>query len=341
MITCHYSGEKDTDKCDGKQSYGCYCYKHRRVHLLENDMICPKRYTGKSGDYLKSDLQKYGYIHISKDPHIFKTKKPEIFKLVDEYLKCNLKYQNDIHRIKVIQELYRKKLEKKSISERDCNNTEDFYTYDKISEIEPMYFYSYIDEKGFRWGFDIRSLHRLIQLNYPNPYTTEKIPENNISEITNRLVKLEGDPNFKQISAFVYKDRTQMVKQMVVDLFSLVEQSGYTCRVEWFLNLSLRRLREFYKQLEDIWNYRAQLTHQMKRIICPPDGRIFTVRATTIMTYQNKEDIQELILKDVNKFRNGSEANMKLGFMYFMIGFGYVSLDCYVAHQDWLNLVGY
>ena len=45
-------------------------------------------------------------------------------------------------------------------------------------------------------------------------------------------------------------------------IYSYIEQSGYTCQIEWFTNLSIRRLKKLYKQLEDIWNYRSQLSNQ-------------------------------------------------------------------------------
>ncbi len=93
--------------------------------------------------------------------------------------------------------------------------------------------------------------------------------------------------------------------------------------------------------MEDIWNYRAQLNYQMKRMICPPNGRMFNVPLREVNMYTNKEDLQELILNEICKFTSACESNMKLGFMYFIIGFGYVSNNCYYAHQDWLNFVGY
>lgn len=339
--TCEYASETDdTDKCSHKPHYGCYCYKHRRLYLLENNEIRKDRYTGLAKDYLRADLQMYAYTHIKRDPTIFTLKKPKVFAMVDQFLGCLCAYAGDIKQITMIQALYRGKHQRTLISERHCNNTEDFFTFEEISKIDPLYYYSYEDSQGFRWGFDVRSLHRLNQLLYPNPYTTEKIPSEIITDVTRTMALLEKNPKFEPILDHVIRDRATAIKQRVVDLFSLIEQSGYTCHVEWFLRLSLRRLKELYKQLEDLWNYRAQLTHAMKRLICPPDGRMFQISPSIIMSYDSKQDLQEIILGEVCKFKQSTEANMKLGFMYFMIGFGYVSRDCYIAHQDWLNFVG-
>ena len=339
--TCEYaSATDDTDKCSHKPQYGCYCYKHRRLYLLENDEIRRDRYTGLAKDYLRSDLQKYAYTYVKRDSKVFTLKKPEVFALVDRFLRCLEAYSNHVKQITRVQAWCRGRHQRSLISARQCNNSEDFFTFEEVSKIDPLYYYSYEDTQGFRWGFDVRSLHRLNQLLYPNPYTTEKIPPEIIGDVTRTMALLEKNPKFEPILDHVVRDRETAIKQRVVDLFSLIEQSGYTCHVEWFLTLSLLRLKELYKQLEDLWNYRAQLTHTMKRLICPPDGRMFQLSPAIIMSYDSKPDIQEIILGEVWKFREANEANMKLGFMYFMIGFGYVSRDCYIAHQDWLNFVG-
>lgn len=341
-LKCEYASETDdNDKCWYRSHYGCYCYKHRRLFLLENDEIRRDRYTGLEKDYLKTDLQKFAYTHVKRDSTIFTLKKPVVFAMVDRFFRCIKEYSSDVSQITHIQALYRGRYQRRILTERKCNNTEDFFTFEEISDINPLYFYSYKDAKGFRWGFDIRSLHRLNQLMYPNPYTTEKIPSTVLDDVKKRFKELQHHPQYSPIVDEVIRDRETLIKQRVVDLFSLIEQSGYTCHVEWFLNLNIRRLRELYKQLEDIWNYRAQLTSSMKCLICPPHGRLFVLSPSIIMRCDSKQDLQEIILGDIGKFKQASEANMKLGFMYFMIGFGYVSRDCYIAHQDWLNFVGY
>ena len=78
----------------------------------------------------------------------------------------------------------------------------------------------------------------------------------------------------------------------------------------------------------------------MKREICPPDGRLFITPIIDVMNMDQKEDIQEIILNDINKFNNCQhEGNRKLGYMYFIIGLGNVSSQCYIAHQDWLIFI--
>jgi hypothetical protein len=148
------------------------------------------------------------------------------------------------------------------------------------------------------------------------------------------------DSSYEDLTDSIVRDRKETIKQKIVDLFSFIEQSGYTCHVEWFTSLSLRRLKELYKQLEDVWNYRSQLSNTMKCNICPPNADIFKTPMIEVMNYNEKEDLQELILHEVMKFTHSeTDSDRKLGFMYFLISFGMVSQPCYLAHSDWLSFM--
>ena len=78
----------------------------------------------------------------------------------------------------------------------------------------------------------------------------------------------------------------------------------------------------------------------MKRNICPPDANIFKTPLLEVLNYNNKEDLQELIIHEVTKFTHAnSDSDRKLGFMYFLAAFGHVSHNCYLAHIEWLSFM--
>ena len=53
----------------------------------------------------------------------------------------------------------------------------------------------------------------------------------------------------------------------------------------------------------------------------------------------NKEDLQDLLLNETSKFNNAiTDDDKKLGFMYFLIGLGSVSTECYQTHE-WLMYI--
>ena len=54
---CHFvTDDQILTQCKYKSKYGDYCYKHRRLHLVENDVIKHDTFTGLSKDYLKKDM---------------------------------------------------------------------------------------------------------------------------------------------------------------------------------------------------------------------------------------------------------------------------------------------
>ena len=325
-------------KCEKKTEYGNYCKTHKRNYLLndKNDIVT-SRFTFSEKDYLKPDLSKYCKNTLCKK--VGKLSKKELFVLISNHIKDQTYYENNISNIIRIQSLFRKNTSVK-IEHLRCNNREDFYSYELLIDIPKKYFYFYIDNSNIQWGFDIRSLKKLIDLEYPNPYTTEVIPDDIKNYVLEKYNKLKLEDNYEDNIEIIQRDRTDMIKQKVVDLFSLIEQHGYSCNIEWLLNLSLRRLKELYRQLEDLWNYRLGLSIEYKRIISPPTGALFTTPVIEVQNYTNKQDIQELIINEVSKMNHcESDSDRRMGYFYFIIGLGQVSQNCWITHQDILVVI--
>tara|TARA_B100001094_G_scaffold171836_1_gene166136 strand:- start:610 stop:1638 length:1029 start_codon:yes stop_codon:yes gene_type:complete len=336
---------KENEKCNCKIKYGNFCYKHRSEFLIKDSIIDINNYTGKLSDYLKNDiistiLKINDNICISKN-----MKKDKLFSILDhEFQKFNDKYKF-INEIKYIQKIVRgfiirKKFNKKLMINK-CNNDTDFYTFDKLTDIDDKFFYCYKDINNFVWGFDIRSFNKLIELNQNNPYNCNKIPENEKIKCMEIIETLKKNNEFNNdIHNEIKKTKKQILKQGVVDLFSEIEQYGYTCNINWFLKLRNSELKKLYRLLEDIWNYRLQLTQEIKNEIVPPNGLIFNIPIITINSYVNQVDLQSVILNEIKKFGTSDDvSNRKLGYMYFLIGLGSVSRECYLAHYQWLMYI--
>ena len=343
MNKCCFNGKINEDliNCKLKAKYGDYCYKHRRNYLIDNDgMIINDRFTGLLKDYLRDDIIKYMKVKMKKKSFI--GSKVKLFDEVTRYITILNDYNIEENKKNIIkiQSLIRRKIIKNKLINKKCNNNEDFYTFELLENIPKKYFYSYIDKGGIRWGFDIRSLEKLFQMGYSNPYTTEGIPHDIMDDVGNKINELKKKGEFEDLINIIKRDRRELIKQKTVDLFSLIEQSGYTCHVNWFIYLNIRKLKDLYKSLEDILNYRSQLSNEMKRLICPPDANIFRTPMIDVMNYNCKEDLQELILNEVIKFtKSEDDSNMKLGFMYFLAAFSEVSQDCLSAHIGWYYLM--
>ena len=178
--------------CNHKKNkgYGGYCKKHRKEYLLKDGLLILDRFTSNEKDYTLAELKKY-YIRNVTTEKLSKFKKMDFFNeikglyiqgLKNTYNSNNLNFESLVIKL---QSFIRKILILKKINYQGiailnrniCNNDEDFYTYEPKSEIESKYFFSYKDTHSNYWCFDIRSLKKLIDMNYNNPYTTEPIPE--------------------------------------------------------------------------------------------------------------------------------------------------------------------
>ena len=323
-----------------KQKYGSCGYKNRRSYLVENNKIIYSRFTYEKKDYLVNDIKYYllFYGFINKK---YRYKKNELYNILSTHMlelcSYQTKYLKDIIKI----QLFMKNYLKQKHNRNKCNNLEDFFTFEKLEDINSLYYYEYKDPINHKyWGFDIRSLKKLIDSNYPNPYTTQVVPQYIIEDVNKKLILIKQNKSYQSVEDIIIRDRKGQIKQNIVDLFSDIEFSGYTCQVEWFLELNIYYLKKLYKELEDIWNYRAQLTNHMKSILCPPNGAIFQTPIINVIHMNHIQDIQELIISNISQFKNcQSISDRKLGYMYFLIGLSIVSKKCYLAHQDWLAYV--
>ena len=337
--------------CAGKNNnkYGGFCYKHRREYLVD---VCTNRvklenWTNKCSDYLKGDIITSILYYTKKlpiDQGCPTWDKKDLFHLLSEEIKKFNKYSmDDIENIKKIQVLFKNKkndfiknLRGEGYIDKDkCNNDTDFFTYDGINDIEEKYFFSYKDNNNFIWFFDIRSFNKLIEMNQNNPYTREEIPRN----IKKNAENLSKHINLTEEDDLVNNDdliltRKQIIKQKTIDIFSEMEQFGYGCNINWFLELNLRRLKNLYKNLEDIWNYRLNLSYETKSRISPPNGIVFNIPILEVNNITGILQLQEIILNEIMKFNNAvTIEDKKLGLMYFLLGLGIVSRECYEAHQ--------
>jgi len=327
-------------RCSYKRKYGDYCYKHRRYHLLDTENIINKNtFTYLLKDYNIIDLvNTLNHIYPKKKWNKIKKKKlfDEYVIHVNNYKKNNIiKIQSYIRRYLVRLNLYRGP---GYFMNTLCKNDEDFYYMSKIHEIYKHYLFTYKDDLNNIWGFDIRSFKRLIIDNSLNPYTRQAINTNvinNANKLINKLSKSNIDTNLETDII----DRKYVSKQKTVDICSTLSEFGYYCDINWFLTLDIVKLKGLYRSLEDIWNYRAYLSNEVKSRISPPNGLVFNISVRDIFNYTNIDDLRETILNEILKFNNAINIeDKKLGYMYFLIGLSEINPNCLDSHE-WIQYV--
>jgi len=183
-----------------------------------------------------------------------------------------------------------------------CHNPEDFASFEEIKNIHYDQFYSYEDEDGFIYGFDLISIYNLFSKNNINLHDKRviKIIEQNYSYY-NDDISIENPYNRNRLSSMVLKrlnlifKLSKVLKRNIdlnfeneieipiekavefrcIKLFQTIDNLGNYSNHNWFYNLSHRKLIKFTRELFDIWNYRAQLSSETKRNILPPHGHLY------------------------------------------------------------------
>jgi hypothetical protein len=106
------------------------------------------------------------------------------------------------------------------------------------------------------------------------------------------------------------------------------------------LELTNVRLKKLYRELEDIWNYRAGLTPHTKGNIVPPNGRLCSVPVEQYNHCNSQIELQEILVSEVSKVLGARTlGDMNLGFMYFIIALSIVNPNCFIVHQGWVQHV--
>ena len=177
-----------------------------------------------------------------------------------------------------------------------CNNTEDFLTTETMQEIDYDFFIS-VKDQDFIYGFNIISLYNLLKKTKANtsplnPYTRNPFSKEFLDIIYRRmkinyLLKKTDHPIYHEIQLPSYDNK-------ITGLFQKIDSLGNYTQVEWFVNLDAAKLKRFMTELQDIWDYRAQLTNTMKITICPPLGKPFIHVPLHIMITNSPVDIQLL-----------------------------------------------
>ena len=211
-----------------------------------------------------------------------------------------------------------------------CTNADDFITMEPIEEIKFHQFYSYKDEDGFIYGFDINSLHNLF-LNSKNseiifnPYNRNIIPKiivNTIKHIVrlSRILKIHINLQFEDDSLNVSNEKALELRAL--SLFQNIDALGNYSDSQWFLSLDRNKLIKFIRELCDIWNYRAQITYEAKCNICPPNGNPFgNLSMPYIQTELNMINVKKVILKVLEKIVNsGVDKDSKTLGAYYILG---------------------
>lgn len=193
-----------------------------------------------------------------------------------------------------------------------CTNATDFFTMDPLSELLNIQFYSFEDADGFIYGFDLLSFYNLIYKcdgQIKNPYNRLLISSENIEKFKSllrlsRILKIPICTEIKDIHEEISIKKS--IELRALSLFQNIDALGNYSNAQWFLNLTKPQLIKMIRELIDIWSYRALLTIETKRAICPPLGNPFLrlIHFHQLQLIENIDEVRKFTLEILERFVN-------------------------------------
>ena len=224
-----------------------------------------------------------------------------------------------------------------------CVNDTDFLTLQGIKKLPYYQFYSYKDVDGFIYGFNIKSLYNLMMQNkgdLKNPYNRKELPKNIVKNmrkfiLLSNIYKEPIEINLKKDNEVISLKKKISLKTL--SIFHRIDTFGHITNTSWFLTLNRESLIRFLRELIDIWEYRANLSNENKRKICPPHGTPFRGININSLAQKNTETLQKNILYIMeNLISKGIDKDSRsLGAFYILAALTLVSSNA-AAALPWL-----
>lgn len=149
-----------------------------------------------------------------------------------------------------------------------CVNDTDFFTLERIDAIDPSDFFSYTDDHGFTYGFDVNSLAVLFskQTNPTNPYNRDVFSSRVLRTIRGIVKPMDSH---QHVYEYLDERRRLTTDVRIREVFIEIDRLGNYTESSWFSELHRERYIYFFIVLREIWDWRSGMSDNIKRAICP------------------------------------------------------------------------
>lgn len=347
-------------QCPYKKKFGDYCGRHKSdtkwryridVPLGDNQEVVINnsiKVLITEKDYLEdNELSKFNFksirYSIKKYKLTFNSNKLIMCYNLAYFFENIISFQKYDKEARIIQKNFKLYLKNRNkflrgpaLNNRElCNNKEDFLSFEPLENLNNNIFFSYIDEDKFIYGFDIHSFEKLIAKKMSNPYNRKPIPKRAIKNMET-IIKLEQIHEIEETPNYTLK---QKITHRIIKIFQEIDRLGTYAGgtdINWFLSMEVGHLKCYYKTLEDIWNYRANLTNVQKSHIVPYQVMFpYTVYNYNKLT--NMKKMKDLLLTEMEKlvFSAELDSDKSLGCYYILIAFVEINPIC-ASLMPWL-----
>ena len=201
-----------------------------------------------------------------------------------------------------------------------CKNDTDIITFEDIRTISRKYLYIMKDKNtNFEYAYDIRTLIHIFNTETPTcPYTCREYDMDEKIRIMNYIDSLKRKNMDLEVEKIELTEK-EKIEMRMKDIFYKINLLDNYTTYEWFKNLSIPQLYEFYRVAEDIWVYRIQLPMIEKRKYVK-NGVAFQVSKNTLKNCTNIDLIRTHVLNEIEKFITDGQTreDRKLGAMWML-----------------------
>ena len=251
-------------------------------------------------------------------------RKREIISLLGIYEKTFNNCLRNFDKLIKLQSFFRMRIIRNRI---DCNNDTDVCLFEPLLDIPCGSFIRVKDDDEFWYGFDITTLKECLKNSDQNPYNRRDFSQKNLIKIRNFIRSIENRGRILEIEKVILTPEKE-VEMKAVSIFQKFDMLGNYTDHNWFLELTLQKLKQLYREAQDIWEYRAQIPINMRTQYLM-NGKAFTIPYFYIDHIQNEQkiELQNIILTEFDRFASEGvdEETRKLSVMLMLTSLVIVS----------------
>jgi hypothetical protein len=192
-------------------------------------------------------------------------------------------------------------------------NMVDPISLEHVDDIPPPFVFTLGE-----YVFDIRELRRMAQSGMRNPFTNMAFGADAVGAIAVRWRRITERLRYDVGDAEAAPPLTS--QQRALAIFQKMDALGYVTDIAWFTSMDIKQLRLWYVRVEDIWNYRAQLSDSAKRVIVPHAMPPLFRHILTVHAGDNIETVRDIVLETMDRLVSSAAAteDRGVGVMYVL-----------------------
>lgn len=206
---------------------------------------------------------------------------------------------------------------------QECNNDTDIDTTQEIKSLSNFLLFCLPDQDKW-YGFDIRTLHTIVQLDKQNPYTQRPIREDQL-DLIERKMKLCQRFGLTISNRTANLSESERFRLYVVSVFQKLHELDFDVDSQVLLDMDLAQLKKLYVEVADIWGFRLRDLPKAHKERIVQGGMVFSEAPFVQMTLDqpgNREKVLKKIVRNMERMitEGQSREDCKMGATYFMLG---------------------